>query len=262
MKPKSVSAAAKESAIQVFESLDNLSKRCSEWDTSLYQKANTALYTLLAEAYEIYEYRFLMANSGTRRELSEQLTQKLAEKNLRTNKRTTVLGMLLRYIFNNNRRRVSQYKKVLIVAKSRSVDPKSLADWITVSGGVEEVCAQKREVSAKTISDRETFNQIFEQIKADFKNIAAATPHAEISISGMNWNVQTIFFATPNGSGGLKIVKFLKKVEPKFLDSFIAAMAREQMAEQRTDVKYDNEANLFNQHGGLNQDYILDRKAA
>lgn len=262
MKTRFASAKDKARAYEAFQALDNLSKRCSEWDTSLYQKANAALYDLLAEAYKIYEDRFLMASSGTRRELSEQLTQKLVERNLRTNKRTTVLGMLLRYIFNNNRRRISQYKNVLLIAKSLNVTPEELAGWIANSGGIEEVCALTKQVSTKTINDREEFTKIFEKIKAEFENITAVSSYAEVRISALSGNQHTLCYAIPNGSGDLKIVKFLKKVEPKVLDSFIAAMAREQMAEQKTDVKFNNEANFFNKNGALNQDYVLDRIAA
>jgi hypothetical protein len=115
-----------------------LKKVRSTWESTLSKASNDALYLILAECLnllmnpEMYDIE-----SSIRRCIEDECKNGMKK----VQKNTTIEAKIVRVVFDNmyNRRRVHSYSVVLQEAKRQKVTPESLADWIKLYGGIQEI---------------------------------------------------------------------------------------------------------------------------
>lgn len=126
-------------AKNVFIEIDKLSTDCISWESTSYKNSTARLYELLAAVYKMYEDKFVSAKADDRRTLRQQLEAKFNELGITVRKKGDTLGLLIRYIFKADRRRLITYKNAILAAKSKNVNSDALPQWLSDAGGVEEV---------------------------------------------------------------------------------------------------------------------------
>ena len=90
----------------VLERLNALSDERSMWEGNVYRTATEALYSLLSKTYAAYEDHFVGSKDEPRKAFRAALIQKLVNDGIRIQKTSTTLGILIRYVFKSDRKRV------------------------------------------------------------------------------------------------------------------------------------------------------------
>lgn len=126
------------SYLEALTYVKELKKIKSRWESTLYKASNDALYLILRECYvlllktEMYDIE-----SSIRRCIEDECKKGMKK----MQKNTTLEAKIVRVIFDDmyNRQRVYRYSIVLQEAKRQKVTADSLADWIKLYGGVQEI---------------------------------------------------------------------------------------------------------------------------
>jgi hypothetical protein len=89
----------------IVQRLDALSAKRDKWESTDYKKANDGRDALLADSLKLYTTEFLTVDDAHRKALREALSTKLKAAGVKVQKNTTTLTMLVRYVFNSDRKR-------------------------------------------------------------------------------------------------------------------------------------------------------------
>jgi len=124
------------------KSVNTLISERKEWQSTVYEDANSALYALLSRIYELYDgMKTEQAADAEKRQWMYAEYKKLVKK---AQKKPSVIQMLTRIVFSDTQadsRRINSYARVLTAA-SQSDSVVSAADvsaFIRNNGGIEEV---------------------------------------------------------------------------------------------------------------------------
>jgi hypothetical protein len=110
----------------------------NNWENTLSNVSNDALYLILSECYKlVLNPEMYDIESSIRRCIEDECKKGMKK----MQKNTTIEAKIVRVVFDNmyNRRRVHTYSVVLQEAKRQKVTPESLADWIKLYGGIQEI---------------------------------------------------------------------------------------------------------------------------
>ena len=72
-----------------------------------FKATNDALYALLAETPDIHNNKFLQGNKEDQRTLRNLLVDRLKAMSVKTQKNSTTLNMLVRFVFKSDRKRAT-----------------------------------------------------------------------------------------------------------------------------------------------------------
>ena len=193
-----------EFATKAFHQLDQLCAERQAWQDNEHKNSTTRLYNLLAAVYGLYESKFLNAKDDDRRTLRQQLVSKLNADGINVRKSTDTLGLLIRYVFNADRRRLMSYKYAILAAYSNDVSSTDFAQWLKDAGGVDEV-SRKISYSQETIDRRDEVlkaaNSV-EQLIAQRSDDPLGTVTLPISAT----SPRVVMLAEPCGDGEYKIL--------------------------------------------------------
>lgn len=139
-------------------------------------RGNQALYELLAE---IYSLDIAINQSDYREAILKQLKEKLKNRGQKIQSNTPALTILVKYVIGADRKRASDYSRVLAVAKEEKLSVKELADYISRRGGISQIHEieskhEARQLGAKISKERldlfrEFFAHLFWTSKGSFK---------------------------------------------------------------------------------------------
>jgi hypothetical protein len=119
---------------QVFYLLNQLDQRKANVAEHA-RRSNAALYELLGETMRTGAA--LEADRAAVRELDRLVAKRLNRKKLSA--KWTMDTKLLKFVFHDDPKRVSAYKRVLTMARADGVTPEALPTYIEQKGGVEKV---------------------------------------------------------------------------------------------------------------------------
>ena len=120
--------------------LDALANRRQVWQRDFYDKSNKGLYALLSECLGMY---YEIKGSPAEKVVLEGIKANLEARGIKVQTSTPVLTLLVKYVFNAERRRASAYSRALRVAAKEAISVGNFADWVAKVGGVEEVASTK-----------------------------------------------------------------------------------------------------------------------
>lgn len=118
--------------------LDALASRRQVWQRDHYEHTNKVLYEMLAECLAIY---YEVKGSKAEKTLIDDIEANLALRNVVVQRNTPVLTLIVKYVFNAERRRASAYSRALRVAVADNITSDNFAGWVAAQGGIEEVAA-------------------------------------------------------------------------------------------------------------------------
>lgn len=191
-------------AAKTFRQLDQLCSERQAWQDKEHKNSTTRLYNLLAAVYSVYESKFVNAKDDDRRTLRQQLVSKLNADGINVRKSTDTLGLLVRYVFKADRRRLMSYKYAILAANSNGVSSNDLAQWLSDAGGVDEV-SRKVSYSQETIDRREEVlkaTNSVEQLIAQRSDAPLGTVTLPITAAA----ARVVMLAEPCGDGEYKIL--------------------------------------------------------
>lgn len=130
--------------------LDALASRRQVWQRDYFDKSNKGLYTLLSECLGMY---YEIKGSSAEKVVLESIKASLEARGVTTQVSTPVLTLIVKYVFNAERRRASAYSRALRVAAKEAISVGDFADWVAKVGGIEEVATTKG-VTDETLKKR------------------------------------------------------------------------------------------------------------
>jgi hypothetical protein len=130
--------------------LDALASRRQVWQRDFYDKSNKGLYAILSDCLGMY---YEIKGSPAEKIVLESIKVTLEARGTKVQASTPVLTLIVKYVFNAERRRASSYSRALRVAAKEAVSVANFAEWVAKVGGVEEVASTKG-VTDETIKKR------------------------------------------------------------------------------------------------------------
>lgn len=115
--------------------LDQLSEMREGYERSTLRNSNKELYEILAKVYCIFED--MNKNKSEFESNIKFLKSKFMERNIKIQKNTSWLTVLIRYVFNADRVRSYNYNRVISYAKESGIAPDELSQFIEEQGGIE-----------------------------------------------------------------------------------------------------------------------------
>jgi hypothetical protein len=125
------------------------------WENGSLQKSNEELYALLGRCLRVYELMAQDTEEGAT--LRKGLEDYVKQANMKFDGNTHTVTKIVRVVFDNDRRRYSQYGLVLLAALRKGVQHGQLAEFIRAEGGIDKVRAagahkgEKMEDKAKKV---------------------------------------------------------------------------------------------------------------
>lgn len=141
--------------------LDALASRRQVWQRDYFDKSNKGLYTLLSECLGMY---YEIKGSSAEKVVLESMKVTLESRGVAVQSSTPVLTLIVKYVFNAERRRASAYSRALRVAAKEAISVGDFADWVAKVGGVEEVATTKG-VTDETLKKRSQLDAKVAEVK-------------------------------------------------------------------------------------------------
>ena len=139
-KSKNAKANTKNTLLAPLDALIEVRKK---WQVS-YDHSNEGLYQLLADCLGLYTE---IKGMPTEKATLTAIKKELVERGVTIQKNSTVFNLIVRYVFNSERRRTHIYAKALAVAINEGVTKEGFPSWVDDFGGIEEVATQKANIS-------------------------------------------------------------------------------------------------------------------
>lgn len=246
MNQKTFNNSSLQFAATIVQQLDVLSDRREKWEKTDYKKANEGLYSLQAECLHIYKSRFMDASTDDKKALRQELAKRLKEANVRTTTHTTTLGMLVRYVFNSDRKRAQGYATVLTAAISHDVKVEDFPQWVVDQGGIEEVkrkSVKKPEAIAKQAAVEAAKVSVASELELN-----AMQPLAHVNLDGLTGKY-AVLLAKPRPNGGVDIVGTLSDVNDALVNALILRLAKQHVATEAADKELGRQ--VQQEHGDM-----------
>jgi hypothetical protein len=191
-------------ASKAFEQLDLLCEERKAWEDLEEKNSTTRLYNLLARVYAVYKTKFVDAQDDDRRTLRLQLVGKLNAHGITVRKTTDTLGLLIRYVFKTDRRRVMSYKYAIFAANSHDVSPSDLPQWLSNAGGIDEV-SRKISQNEESIKRREAVVKAANLVEELISKRTDA-PLATLNLPIKTTSTRVLMLAEPCGNNEFKVL--------------------------------------------------------
>lgn len=239
-----------EYASKTFRVLDSLCSERQSWQDNEYKTSTTRLYALLGSVQGVYQTKFVEAKDDDRRTLRQQLIGKLNADGIRVVKSTDTLGLLIRYVFKGDRRRVMSYKYAILAANSHGITSDKLAEWLSAAGGLEEV-VRKVSFSQETIDRREAVVQAVNRVQ-ELISKREDNPVATITLPNSKVNSRVMLLAEPCGNGEFKILYVFTEPSEGVQKALIRKAASSNVEIEVENHAVQSEANKFIKFTNIN----------
>lgn len=199
--------------------LDELSSMRETWERDLFARSNKALYELLTECLKVY---LSIKGTGAESTVLADMKTVLEKRGIVTKGSSPVLTVIVRYVFNNDRRRAHSYSRVLRIAVLEGVEPARFAEWVAEQGGIEEVIRTKA-LSEETMKKRATLNDFAVQARQllieQLNQPLATVAKTGLMGAAVDTGEYTLLIGKTQANGETKVLS----VVPNATDSMIKA---------------------------------------
>ena len=222
---KKINAEKKQAALTAtMQKINDLTTKRIEWQTQ-YDRTNKSLYDLLAECLSIY---ISFKGTYTEKDILDTIKKNLTDRGIKFQTSTPVLTLVVRYIFNSERRRAFTYSNAIAVAINNGVRAENFAAWVEQFGGVEEVVKTKA-YSQETILKRNKLNDQIEEVKIQLtqrvkKPLAIIPPSDLIKIS--DTAEYTLLIGKTQANGETIVLSVVPEASEAMTENAIANIAK------------------------------------
>ncbi len=163
----------------VLSEANLLANKQAEFNENFIVKGNDVLYKLLSE---IMSFCSGVINSPLRLEILSKMKVDLSKlHNIKTQKNTPDLLVIVKFIVRTNRKNAHVYSRVIDMALRSKITPEDLPDFIKKNGGVDRI--RESNVDLAAVVKRKELDQKKISFIAELLNQKLSTPYAEFSIT-------------------------------------------------------------------------------
>ena len=136
---------------QTIQKCDELAIKGKTFHDEYIVRGNQALYELLAD---IYGLAIAIDKSDHKETILKKLRAILKERDQKVQINTPALTILVKYVVGADRKRASNYSRVLAVAMAENLSANELADYISRRGGISQIHEVESKYQAKILGSR------------------------------------------------------------------------------------------------------------
>lgn len=226
-------------AKKIIKSLDKLSELRKEWEQTTFKKATDGLYGLLTQCFKTYDSNFVNASDGDRKTLRLELAARLRKEGIKVVPTTTTLTMLIRFVFQSDRKRAHVYGYAIKAAISHGIAPEDFTQWLINNHGIEEVKAQLQE-SAETKKKKATFKEAMELVVADIEE-KTLRPFFQFALRGVT-GTYGVVLVKPTPDGEVTIVGVVGDPKESLVKAITKQLAQDKSMDMAVDKAVSNES--------------------
>lgn len=130
-------SALEQACAEVVAKADKLHEQHTQFHTQYVERSNDALYALLADMQQVCMDVIALPNCD--KVIKKLRTYMKMDFDIKTSKKTTAVGVIVRYTLRGHRKTMHVYTRVLQTAIDAGVQPSALADYIRERGGIDKI---------------------------------------------------------------------------------------------------------------------------
>lgn len=211
-------------AATVINKLESLSAQRQNWQPQ-YDSTRATLHALMAECLAIF-----LEVKGTTAEkvVMDQIKAQLVNRGYQQKNGTPIINLIVRYVFDSDRRRVSGYARALSVAIKEGIKADGFVEWVNKFGGIEEVTRttgktpETLQKQAKLESQVTVVNELLDFTLNEPLAIVPKTGLSDVAGSG-EW---TLLIGKTLGNGTTQVVSVVPNTTQAMVDMAIKKIAQ------------------------------------
>lgn len=208
----------------IWQKIEATGEKNVRWEAVQYCASNTVLYEILGDCLNIYK-SCESCNSGTKQAIREKIEVRMKELEIRIQKTSKLLTLIVKCVFGSDRKRASKYASVLQIAIAENMTSENFPAWVIEKGGIEEV-SRRRTGNAAVPNLRYDAETAVEQAKAEISTYETA-PLASVDFGdALRLSGISLLIANPLADGKVSIVGALDNVSPGLLRRFHIEMGK------------------------------------
>lgn len=211
-------------AATVIKKLDSLSAKRQSWQPQ-YDSTRATLYVLMADCLAIYRE---VKGTTAEKVVFDQIKAQLVNRGYQQKNGTPVINLIVRYVFDSDRRRVSGYARALSVAISSGIKAEGFFEWVNSFGGIEEVTRKTGKTpetlqkQAKLESQVTVVNDLLDLTLNEPLAIVPKTGLSDVAGSG-EW---TLLIGKTLGNGQTQVLSVVPNTTQAMVDMAIKKIAQ------------------------------------
>jgi len=208
----------------VIAKLDELAKKRTTWQVE-FDRTNKGLYTLLAGCLESF---YEIKGTTAEKEILDGIKVTLKGRKVKIQESTPVMTLLVRYVFDTDRRRAHNYARALRVAANEKIEVAKFADWVSDFGGIEDV-ARVKGATDETLKKRALLEAKVDEVK-DLLVGAIETPLATVNktylVNAADTGEYTLLIGKMQANGKTKVLSVVPNSTSAMIDAAIKKIAQ------------------------------------
>jgi len=206
--------------------LNVLASKREEWQ-SLYDRTNSSLYDLLAGCLGFYHK---IKGKPVEKAVVKILKDELEKRKMTIQKNTTVFLLIVRYVFNTERRRSHTYARALAIAVNDGVTPKGFAKWVRDEGGIEDVVAKgsTNATKKKKVVLLNNLESVKDMLITQIEKPLAIVPKSKL-LKTTESNEYTLLIGKTQADGKTRVLSVVPNASDKMIEDAIKNIANELM---------------------------------
>lgn len=138
---------------KTVKTCDLLAEKHRKYNDDYIVRGNQALYELLAD---IYKAALALDKSDYKYEIHRKLRDILKTRDIKVQSNTPDLTLLVKYVVGSDRKRATNYSRVLKIALNEELAPEELANYISRRGGIGQIHDVEANSIAKQMGEKVT----------------------------------------------------------------------------------------------------------
>jgi hypothetical protein len=121
---------------ETMKNCDLLAEKHRKYNADYIVRGNEALYEVLTD---IYKMAVQLDKSDYKHEIHAKLRAILKERDIKTQMNTPELTLIIKYVVGGDRKRATNYSRVLKIALMEGLPPEELSNYISRRGGIGQI---------------------------------------------------------------------------------------------------------------------------
>jgi len=218
----------------VLKTLQELYQKGVTWTKEL-DRTNSKKYALLAECLGTYH---LIKGQNLERAVIKEITEELVNRGFVIKKNPKIINLIVRYVFNSDRRRVFSYARALNIAINDGIKVDQFAQWVADHGGIEDVTSKKGKTEEAI--HREAYLKLKVEEARDLLVGKIATPLAVVAkdqfTDRAGGGEYTLLIGKTNGDNQTQVLCTVPDATSHMVDTAIGKIAHALMQDEKTKV--------------------------
>lgn len=202
MKPSAIDDKEKEIAL-IINAVNKLEQEHVSYVDQFVTRGNKALYSVLAN---IYGLAIQINHSDNSVSILNKLRNQLSlQKNIKTQKNTLAMTLIVRWVVGGSRQVAHTYSKALDAAYKDNIAAKDLADYFTNHGGLNKASKRNNEqLTEKSDIRKFQFSSFMYTADAQYKDFQNTDIEWTEEVFGAYFGGFSLIIASSNGEGKFK----------------------------------------------------------